>query len=176
MHTVASAATFHVNDRLDLIGGYGLGKGRTFQRSRTSPQVMAFTPDSNWTAKVDEEEVFVFTGVDWTPLDRVSLGVNYEFSRNVTDYDLENGLNYAVDLPSTIFRRHETMLDARWRWLESTTIVGRWAWEEYDVEDFASSSVPLIFPVTGTANAIFLGDSSQSYRAHRLALLVKHSF
>lgn len=74
------------------------------------------------------------------------------------------------------FRRHEMMLDVRWRWLEGTTIVGRWGWEEYDILDFASNSVPLIFPVTGTANAIFLGDSSQSYRAHRLALLATYRF
>jgi MtrB/PioB family decaheme-associated outer membrane protein len=177
MHTVASAATIHVNDRLDLTSGYGLGKGRTFQRSRTSGAVMAFTPDSNWTAKIDEEEVFVFAGVDWAPLSRISLGVDYQFSRNMTDYDLTGTKTIpAVDLPSTIFRRHEATLDARWRWLESTSIVGRWGWEEYDVNDFASNSVPLIFPVTGTSNAIFLGDSSQSYKAHRLALLVKHSF
>ncbi|MEK7330843.1 MAG: MtrB/PioB family outer membrane beta-barrel protein, partial [Candidatus Eisenbacteria bacterium] len=173
---VASAATVHVNDRLDLTGGYGLGKGRTFQRSRTSPQVMTFRPDSNWTAKIDEKEVFVFAGVDWAPRGRVSLGIDYQFSQNVSDYDLENGRLSAVDLPSTIFRRHETMLDARWRWLENTSIVGRWGWEEYDINDFASNSVPLIFPVTGTSNAIFLGDSSQSYKAHRLALLVKHNF
>lgn len=178
MHSVASAATVHVNDRLDLTGGYGLGKGRTFQRSRTSAgSVMVFTSDSNWTAKIDEEEVFVFAGVEWAPHARVSLGADYEFSRNVTDYDLTGTRTVpAVDLPSTIFRNHRTMLDARWRWLENTSVIGRWAWEDYDVNDFASNAVPLIFPVTGTANAIFLGDSSQGYRAHRLALLVKHSF
>lgn len=175
-HTVASSATVHVNDRIDLTGGYGASVGRTLQRSRTSGAVMSFTPDSNWTAKMDEKEVFVFAGVEWAPVDRVSVGVDYRFSRNVTDYDLENGLRYAQDLPSTLFRRHEMALDASWRWLERTVIVGRWGWEEYDVIDFASNNVPLIFPVTGTANAIFLGDGSQSYRAHRLALLVKHSF
>ena len=177
LHSLASAGTIHVNERLDLTGGYGFGKGQTFQRSRTSSSAaVSFNPVNNWTAKIDEEEVFVFGGIDWAPRSRVSLEANYTFSRNVTDYDLADGLNTAVDLPSTIFRRHETMLDARWRWLENTTLIGRWAWEEYDVVDFASVDVPLIFPVTGTANAIFLGDSSRGYRAHRLALLVKHTF
>ena len=178
MHSVASSGTIHVNERLDLTGGYGLGKGRTFQRSRTSAgSVMVFTPDSNWTAKIDEEEVFVFAGFAWSPHARFSLGADYQFSRNVTDYDLTGTRTIpAVDLPSTIFRNHHTMLDAQWRWLENTSIIGRWAWEDYDVNDFASNAVPLIFPVTGTANAVFLGDSSQGYRAHRLALLVKHTF
>jgi len=178
MHSVASAGTIHVNERLDLTGGYGLGKGRTFQRSRTSAgAVMVFTPDSNWTAKIDEEEVFVFGGFEWAPHARLSVGAEYQFSRNVTDYDLTGTTTTpAVDLPSTIFRNHQTTLDAQWRWLENTSIIGRWAWEDYDVNDFASNAVPLIFPVTGTANAIFLGDSSQGYRAHRLALLVKHTF
>ena len=178
MHSVASAGTIHVNERLDLTGGYGLGKGRTFQRSRTSAgAVMVFTPDSNWTAKIDEEEVFVFGGFEWAPHARLSVGAEYQFSRNVTDYDLTGTTTTpAVDLPSTIFRNHQTTLDAQWRWLENTSIIGRWAWEDYDVNDFASNAVPLIFPVTGTANAVFLGDSSQGYRAHRLALLVKHTF
>jgi MtrB/PioB family decaheme-associated outer membrane protein len=178
MHAIASAATIHVNERLDLTGGYGLGKGQTFQRSRTSAgSAFAFTADSNWTAKVDEEEVFVFAGIAWEPHERLAVGVDYQFSRNVTDYDLTGTATVpAVDLPQTIFRRHETMLDASWRWLATTSIVGRWGWEDYDVNDFASNSVPLIFPTTGTANAIFLGDSSQGYRAHRLALLVRHTF
>ena len=128
-------------------------------------------------SKIDEEEVFVFGGITWAPHARVSLDAEYQFSRNVTDYDLTGTSTLpAVDLPSTIFRNHHTMLDAQWRWLENTSIIGRWAWEDYDVNDFASNAVPLIFPTTGTANAIFLGDSSQGYRAHRLALLVKHSF
>jgi MtrB/PioB family decaheme-associated outer membrane protein len=178
MHSIASAATIHLNEKLDLTGGYGLGKGRTFQRSQTSAgAAFAFTPDSNWTAKIDEEEVFVFGGFEWAPHARLSVEANYQFSRNVTDYDLTGTTTVpAVDLPQTIFRRHETLLDASWHWLENTSIIGRWAWEDYDVNDFASNSVPLIFPVTGTANAIFLGDSSQGYRAHRLALLVKHTF
>lgn len=176
-HALASSATLHATDQLDLIGSYGFGKAQTFQRSRTSNS-SSVSPDpiNNWTAKIDEEEVYVSAGFAWAPLKRLSVGADYEFSRNVTDYDLADGLNLAQDLPSTVFRRHETLLDASWKWLDNTSVIGRWGWEEYDVTDFASNNVPLIFPVTGTANAIFLGDSSQSYRAHRLALLVKHTF
>jgi len=36
--------------------------------------------------------------------------------------------------------------------------------------------VPLLFPVTGTSNAIFLGDSYQDYRAHLIAVLMRKTF
>jgi hypothetical protein len=159
-----------------VVGGYGLGLTETSQRSRSSGGTMSFLAESTWTAQVDEEEVFVFAGIDWAARPKLSFGVNYEFSRNVSTFDLGNGLNNAADLPQTIFRRHDVTLDTRWRWLANTTVVGRWAFQEYDVNDWATTDVPLIFPVTGTANAIFLGDSSRSYRAHRLALLVRHTF
>jgi MtrB/PioB family decaheme-associated outer membrane protein len=176
MHTGASSATVHVNDRLDLNGGYGFGRTETNQASRASGAVMTALPDSNWSADITDKEVFVFTGIDWAPTPKITVAADYQFSRNVTDFDLGNGLNNAADLPRNVYRRHEALLDASWRWLENTTIVGRWGWEEYDIVDWATNNVPLIFPVTGTANAIFVGDSSQGYKAHRVALLVRHKF
>jgi MtrB/PioB family decaheme-associated outer membrane protein len=174
--TGASSGTVHVNDQLDLNGGFGFGRAESKQASRASGAVLSSLPDSNWSANIKDKEIFVFAGVDWVPTQRITLAADYQFSRNKSDFDLGNGLNNAADLPSTIYRRHDSVLDARWRWRENTIIVGRWGWEEYDVDDWAVNDVPLIFPVTGTANAIFLGDSSKSYRAHRLALLVKYSF
>lgn len=176
VQTVASSATFHVNDQLDLTGGYGLGITETDQRSRSSPQVMSFSSDSTWTANLRDDERFVFAGFDWATTQTLALAASYQLSRNKSKFDLDNGLKNAADLPRTSYSRHELVLDARWRWLENTTIVGRWGWEEYDVNDWATNDVPLLFPLTGAANAIFLGDSSKGYRAHRLALLVKHSF
>ena len=175
-HNLATAATFHVNDRLDVTAGYGLGRTETNQISRSSGAAMSFVPESTWTAKLTDDERFLFAGIDWMPTAKVSLGLDYQLSRNDDDFDLDNGLGNAADLPGTRYRRHELVFDARWRWLESTTLIGRYGWEEYDVDDWAVNDVPLIFPVTGTANAVFLGDSSRGYRAHRLALLVKHDF
>ena len=68
------------------------------------------------------------------------------------------------------------VVDAGYHWLKSVTLVGRYGWEQYDVVDFATNNVPLIFPTTGASNAIFLGDSSIPYRATRLALLAKYTF
>lgn len=177
LHQIALAGTIHVSAKLDLNGGYGWGKGKTFQRSRqTGGASVSFNPVDNWTAKIDEQETYAQAGFNWLPVNRVSVSADYTFSRDQTDYDLDNGLHNAVDLPSTFYRLHESVLDVSWQWLSSTSVIGRWGWEQYSVDDFATESVPLIFPTTGTSSAIYLGDSSQSYRANRLALLVRHTF
>ena len=80
-----------------------------------------------------------------------------------------------MDVPQTIYRLHDVTVDASYRWLRNFTIIGRYGWEEYDVVDFATNNVPLVFPAT-TAAAIYLGDSSQGYKAHRLALLARWTF
>jgi len=131
----------------------------------------------NWAANLKDTDVYVAAGFDWWPRpEKVSVSASYEFSRHLEEFDLSNGRNTAQDLPSTIYRRHVAVLDVGYRWLKNTTLVGRYGWEEYDVVDVATNDVPLIFPVTGTSNAIFLGDSSIPYKAHRVALLAKYTF
>jgi len=44
------------------------------------------------------------------------------------------------------------------------------------VNDFASTGIPLLFPTTGTTNAIFLGANIRDYEAHRFAVTVKRVF
>jgi MtrB/PioB family decaheme-associated outer membrane protein len=176
VNQIAVTGIIHVSDKLDLNGSYGYSKAKTFQRSRQSGSALSFNPVDNWTARIDEHETFGVAGVDWMPGKRISVSADYEFSRNETDYDLDNGAHTAVDLPSTLYRRHESVLDVIWHWQARTSIIGRWGWEQYTVDDFATESVPLIFPTTGNASAIYLGDSSQDFTANRLALLVRHTF
>jgi hypothetical protein len=52
----------------------------------------------------------------------------------------------------------------------------RYGWEQFDVIDFAATGIPLLSPVTGASNAIYLGDNLQDYRANMLALVVKKTF
>ncbi len=42
--------------------------------------------------------------------------------------------------------------------------------------DFSSEDIPLLFPLTGAANAVFLGDSVLDYRANAVALVITRSF
>jgi MtrB/PioB family decaheme-associated outer membrane protein len=177
-HTVASSATLRVNERLNLNGGYGYERTESHQASRESGSATLSTnPLDDWGAFLKDTDVFVTGGFDWWPQEgRISISGATQVSRHVATFDLSNGRNTAQDLPRTIYRRYEAVLDASYRWLAQTRLGLRYGWEEYNVDDWATNDVPPIFPLTGTANAVFLGDSSQSYRAHRIAVLVKHQF
>jgi MtrB/PioB family decaheme-associated outer membrane protein len=177
LQNVAASATLHVNEELDLLGSFGFGRTRSEQRSRASGAALSYLPDSSWTAKLEDKETFVNTGFEWAPpKKKLSLSGEYEISRTMSSFDLGNGLNNAADLPNTFYRRQDAQVEAAWRWLAGTSIVGRYQWEQFDMIDWAVNNVPLIFPVTGTSNAIFLGDSSRSYTAHRVALVLRHRF
>jgi hypothetical protein len=176
IHSLSSAGTIHVSDRLDLEGGYGLNLTKSFQRSRSSAASLSFNPDSNWTADLREEEEFVFGGFDWAFRPRLSFNANYQFTRSLTSFDLDNGLHNAADLPTVVYHRHELVVEGVWRWQLHSSVIGRWGWEQYDTNDWATTNVPLIFPVTGPTTAFYLGDSSLNYIAQRVALLVRYTF
>lgn len=176
-HTVAASGTFHMNDRFDLNGGYGFQWMRTNQASRTSPASVTSVVDSNWTAELTDNDTYLQTGFEWEMRPgKVTLVGDYQFSRHLAVFHFTNGTNRAQDVPSTIYRLHQAAIEARYHWRPRTTVSARYGWEEYDTNDWATVYVPLIFPVTGTANAIFLGDSSTGYRAHRIAVVLRHNF
>jgi MtrB/PioB family decaheme-associated outer membrane protein len=175
---VSASGAVHVNERLDLNGGYGYERLESNQASRESGSATLSTnPLDNWGALIKDTDVFVYAGFDWWPSpEKLAVSATYQLSRHVANFDLSNGRNTAQDLPGTVYRRHDLVVDASYHWLKSDQLVVRYGWEDYDVNDFAVNDVPLIFPTTGTSNAVFLGDSSKGYRAHRVALLVKHTF
>ena len=177
LHNVAASATLHVNEQLDLSGSFGFGKTQSEQKSRASGAVMTFLPDSNWTASLEDKETYVSTGFEWAPpKKKLSMSGEYEVSRTMSSYDLGNGLNNAADLPNVFYRRQDVTFETTWRWLVRTSIIGRYQYEQFDIIDWSANNVPLIFPVTGSSSAIFLGDSSRSYTAHRVALVLRHRF
>ena len=112
----------------------------------------------------------------WVTPEKISFTLGYVFSRAQTNYGLSNFKNTAQSLPETFYRRHEVTTEARWRVTENLDLAGRYGFEQMDVNDFATEDVPLLFPLTGPATAVFLGDSSQDYRAHRLALVATRRF
>jgi hypothetical protein len=137
---------------------------------------MSSNPIDNWTANIKDTDVYVAAGAAWSVRpQKLSLTADYEFSRHIQDFDLGNGANTAVDVPQTIYRRHDVTADAIYNWLRNMSFIVRYNWEEYDIVDFATNNVPLVYPATSSA-AITVGDSSQSYRAHRVALLAKWTF
>jgi MtrB/PioB family decaheme-associated outer membrane protein len=179
-NNVALDGTFHVNDRLDLSGSYGFGLAETNQTSRQSGSTMSLSDTANWSANLKDTDVYVAAGAAWWARpQKIQLTADYEFSRHVQDFDLSNVPGpftpAAQDVPQTIYRRHDLTADAIYRWLRSMEFILRYNWEQYDIVDFATNNVPLVFPTTSSA-AITLGDSAQSYRAHRVALLARWTF
>jgi hypothetical protein len=175
---VTAGATLHVSAQLDLRGEYGQGRTNTKQRSReASSSSVSMNPLTTWTADIEDKESYTSLGFTYVPAkSRWTFSGDYEMSRTMTSYDLANGANTAADVPNVLYRRQESTVEASWRWLAHTSVVGRWGWQQFDMLDWSVNDVPLVFPVTGSATAIFLGDSSHSYNANRVALVVKHRF
>jgi MtrB/PioB family decaheme-associated outer membrane protein len=177
-HTVAATGTFHLSDRLDLSGAYGFDWMRSNQASRQSgTATLSALATDNWTAELSDNDNYVQAGFEWEARPgKVTISGDYQFSRHFAKFHFTNGTNTAVDVPSTIYRLHQAIVEARYNWMKATTVALRYGFEEYDTNDWAVTNVPFIFPLVGASTAVFLGDSSQGYRAHRVALMMKHTF
>lgn len=177
-NNIVATGTFHATERLDLIGAYGYDWMENTQNSRQSnSSTVSVNPLDNWTADIKDNDVYVAAGANWyvRPEKWTLLG-NYTFSRHQTKYDLTNGTNNAQDLPNTLYRLHQLQIEARYQLRKRTSIAARYGWEKYTTDDWAVNNVPLLWPQTGAATAIFLGDSSQGYIANLVAVVVTHSF
>jgi hypothetical protein len=82
----------------------------------------------------------------------------------------------AINLPGTRYKREGVGTEAWYQVDPSLSLGLRWAWEQYEVVDFATKDVPLLFPSTGTVTAIFLGDSFQDYHANQVEFRIKRTF
>ena len=176
--TASLEASFDVSDRTELSAAYGWGQVCTNQRSRqSSTGTLALTDSANWSARIKDWFIYLNGQVTWHPIvDRLTITGTYELQRAPSVYRLTNFLATAVDLPTSKYRRQGVGAEAWYRVDPGFALGARWGWEQYDVTDFATENVPLIFPTTGTANAIFLGDSILDYKAHTVGLMVRRSF
>ncbi|HEX7078350.1 MAG TPA: MtrB/PioB family outer membrane beta-barrel protein [Candidatus Eisenbacteria bacterium] len=176
--SASAEGTFQLTNRLDFSASYGIGQIYTNQRSRQSGSSALAPPDSTWQARLKDWFYYSSTTLEYRPKgDRVTLTAHYEFDRapgtfRLTKYAGTKG----IDLPSTVYRREGVGVDGWYKVDDKMRIGARWAWEQFKVHDFSTTDVPLLFPTTGTANTILLGDSMQDYKAHQLALFVERSF
>jgi hypothetical protein len=174
--TVDLDLSWSPSDRLDLSGGGGWERYDTDQTSRESAAVLVASDSTNWTAALADHNLFAYFNASWSATKRLNLTAWYELTDARGVYDLDNFAHTAIDLPDTKYRRQEANAEARWKWMSHTDVTLRYVFEQYDVTDFAGEDIPFVFPVTGTSTAIFLGDSSMDYRAHRIALLATRRF
>ena len=174
--TVDLDVSWSLSERLDVSGGGGWERYDPHQSSRESGATLAATDSANWTAALADHNLFAYLNASWSATKRMRFTGWYELTDARGTYDLDNFAHTAVDLPDTKYRRQEANAEARWAWMSHTDVTLRYVFEQYDVTDFGGENVPFVFPVTGASTAIFLGDSSMDYRAHRVALLATRRF
>ena len=176
-HLIIGDATYALTRRVELNLGYGYNRLDTRQaglQSGTTP-----TP---WWANLRDQTVFVYSRDSWwAKPEKLRFGADYTFTRSVGEYHLTNApgtpsVPVAQDLPNTFYRRHELMLESSWRLQPQYDLTARFGYDEYDVVDFATNDIPLLGVTSTGATAIYLGDFSQSYVAHRYMLLMTRRF
>jgi MtrB/PioB family decaheme-associated outer membrane protein len=172
--------TLHATDRLDLSWSFGWVRMEAQQHSRQSSSGTVVLSDSTtWGARLKDELYSALGGVEFVAIpDRVTLNASYWYERSPGTYDLSgfeaaSSVPDAQDLPGTVYLRQGVGLDARYMIQEGLEIGARWAWEEYDVTDFASQGITLLGP---GATAVYLGDNALDYRANAVALAIKRTF
>jgi MtrB/PioB family decaheme-associated outer membrane protein len=166
------------NDRLDLEGTVGYAWIYTNQASRTSNVAVPVQADTlNWRARLYDEIMSATGNVDFHATKKVDLGLSYFYERSPGTYRLtSNKLTPpAQDLPGTSYRRQGVGTELRYKLTTVADAALRWAWEEYDANDFASQDIPLLL-VAGTSRALFLGDNTQDYIANAVSLVVTRRF
>lgn len=180
--TLMTLGSIHPNDRWDLNGGYGYSVLKTNQISNETGTAPPPTDDrpNDWSVDIKDENVYYFAEAVFEAMPKkLNLSAKYEFTRDHGQIDLTAGsaiTTFGGDLPHTFYRRHEATVEAGWKFLANTEVTGRYGYEEFDLVDFAQKDVPVLgFTGTNLA-AIYMGDFYHDYKAHRLALLVKHSF
>ena len=171
-------ATLHAADRIDLAGNFGWVSVYSNQRSRESSSGTLVQSDStNWQARLTDDFITAGGSVTWQTIpNRLTLITSYFYDRSPGTYDLTNFKGTAQNLPGTVYLRQGVEVEARYVLQEGFELAGRWMWEEYNVSDFATEDVPLLFPTTGTSNAIFLGDSILDYHANSVAFAITRTF
>jgi hypothetical protein len=171
-------AMYAASPRLDLNGSFSWSKIYTSQRSRESPTGTLRLDDStNWQARITDDLISAEAGVSYQLVpDRFLLSTSYFYDRAPGTYDLSNFRATAQDLPTTLYFRQGVEIETRWTMQANTDLALRWQWEEFEAVDFQNEDIPLLFPLTGASNAIFLGDSVLDYHANAVALLFSRRF
>jgi len=174
-------ATLNASDRLDLTASIGWARSYTSQMSRRSPAANVVQTDSlTWQARLYDASISAIAGIEYTAVkDKLTLSTDFHFERSPSTYRLKGAGLYpapATDLPGTVYMRQGVNVEAMYTVQKNLQFGARWAWDQFDASDFATQDIPLLFPLVGASNAIFLGDNVLNYRANAVAFMVKRTF
>lgn len=171
-------ATLELTSRIDMSGSFGIARMYSNQLSRqSSGAALSTNPSDNWRARL-YDDIYTFDGsTTWhAKPDKLDFIGTYFYDRSPGVFRLTNATSTAQDLPTTDYKRQGVGIEGDYKLDEQTQFGARWQWEQYDVTDFATEDIPLIFPTTGATTAIFLGDSSLDYRANAVSAFVRRSW
>jgi hypothetical protein len=179
-------ASFQPASAWDVSGGYGFGRTDTDQASQertAAPSIPIRSGNleagTDWTARIRDRNDYGFVQAAWTMVPRtLTWSAGYWVSRDQASYFLDNETNTAIDLPDTYYLRQEGRFEGRYRLTDGTEVIGRYGYDTWKVDDFASKDIPLL-GVAGTppaATAIYLGAGFQNYTSHSLSLAVSRTF
>ena len=178
---VTAEATVHMSDRMEVSGGYGFGKLKTNQASRQSGATVSLSDTSTWTAELEDQSVFAFAHSEWRPAAKLTFSGDYVFSHAKGEFHLANHFRpTAQNLPDTHFDRHTVSVEARYKLLDNTDIGARYGYDDFEINDFSSQGIPLLGLTAGatgfTTSGLFLGNNTQGYRAHAVAVVATRRF
>jgi hypothetical protein len=174
--------TYQASENLDLTASVGWEQNVSRQASRQSRTAAFGTGDSTWTLRVKDEGLFGSAGVDWRAMpDHLGFNVGAEYASTPTNIAFASVKQTVITVqnpPFIKYRRIDLTFETRYELAAQTQVAVQYAWEEFDVTDFSSVDIPNLGIAAGASsiNYIYLGDSFQSYRAHRVALLVRKRF
>jgi len=176
--SAAIDVVYSPNDRIDLEGTFGYAWIYTNQASRTSNTGVVVTADTlNWRARLYDEIVSATGDIGYHATKKMDLNLTYFYERSPGTYRLTSTklTPPAKDLPGTWYRRQGVGTELTYKLTKVADVSARWAWEEYDANDFASQDIPLLL-VTGSSRALFLGDNALDYVAQAVSLVVTRRF
>ncbi len=172
---------YHASANMDLSGSLGWEQFISRQASRQSRSAAMGTADSTWTAREKNEGLFGNVGIDWRAKpDRLGFNLGLDYARSPTSFVFATltPVISAQNPPYIRYRRIDLTFETKYDLAAETQVGVQYAWEQFDVTDFSAQDIPNIGIAVGASNAnfIYLGDSFQSYRAHRVALVVRQRF
>lgn len=170
-----------VSDRLDLFAFYEYELDRGIQRfnnNGTGAVTQDLANDVDMRTKDRYETASL--GADMKAIkERLSLRLAYEIARSFGSLDIiQLG---SAQIPKTSpgdTQSQKQTLSLRTDLQASPQVTWElgYAYERYDVSDFATLNIPLVGGENASQTNIFLGDSSRNYRAHIGTLLVKYKW
>ncbi len=175
------SGTFDINYALsknvDLHGFYTqeyfLSRQNGFARRSAEQALPPLDPDRFWWVDNEDNVYTAGGGLDWIAIeDRLDFGLDYIFSRAVTDIDPTNNAADAVALPNITTTLHALNLRGDYHLREDLRLRFSYHFEMYRTKDFARDGV---LPDT-IAQVISLGSTSPDYTAHVFGLSMLYNF